>query len=84
MVVALLIYVVGLCLMNGMLTSEFVRKTQLEADQLAAQQIQQTLHPPKLQQLSGYQLEMFYRPLRDVGGDYFHRSTRRPDAHRGR
>lgn len=59
MVVALLIYVVGLCLMNGMLTSEFVRKTQLEADQLAAQQIQQTLHPQKLQQLSGYQLEMF-------------------------
>lgn len=71
MVVALLIYVVGLCLMNGMLTSEFVRKTQLEADQLAAQQIQQTLHPPKLQQLWGYQLEMFYRPLRGVGGDYF-------------
>lgn len=71
MVVALLIYVVGLCLMNGMLTSEFVRKTQLEADQLAAQQIQQTLHPPRLQQLSGYQLEMFYRPLRGVGGDYF-------------
>lgn len=71
MVVALLTYVVGLCLMNGMLTSEFVRKTQLEADQLAAQQIQQTLHPQKLQQLSGYQLEMFYRPLRGVGGDYF-------------
>ena len=37
-----LLYVIGAGLMNGMLTSEFVRKTQLEADQIAARQIQQT------------------------------------------
>ena len=68
---SLFIYMVGLLLMNGMLTSEFVRKTQMEADQIAAEQIQQTLHPQKLDALPGYQLEMFYKPLRGVGGDYF-------------
>lgn len=57
--------------MNGMLTSEFVRKTQLESDQIAAQQIQQTLHPEKLEELRGYEVETFYKPFRDVGGDYF-------------
>ena len=71
MLLALLIYMTGLFLMNGTLTSEFVRKTQLEADQIAAQQIQQTLHPQNVEQLSGYQLDTFYKPLRSVGGDYF-------------
>jgi serine phosphatase RsbU (regulator of sigma subunit) len=66
-----LIYVLGSALMNGMLTSEFFRKTQLEADQIAAQQIQQTLHPGKLDPLPGYQVETFYKPFREVGGDYF-------------
>ena len=68
---ALLIYVLGAGLMNGMLTSEFVRKTQLEADQIAARQIQQTLQPEKLDELPGYKLETFYKPFREVGGDYF-------------
>ena len=66
-----LLYVLGTGLMNGMLTSEFVRKTQLEADQIAAQQIQQTLHPQKLDVLPGYEVDTFYKPFRDVGGDYF-------------
>lgn len=68
---ASLIYLVGNCLMNGMLTSEFVRKTQLESDQIAARQIQQTLHPEKLEQWPGYQMDSFYLPFRAVGGDYF-------------
>jgi phosphoserine phosphatase RsbU/P len=71
MFVALFIYMAGLILMNGTLTSEFVRKTQLEADEIAAEQIQQTLHPQKVEELPGYQLETFYKPLRGVGGDYF-------------
>jgi len=66
-----LIYFLGAGLMNGMLTSEFVRKTQLEADQIAARQIQQTLQPGKLDDLPGYQIETFYKPFREVGGDYF-------------
>jgi serine phosphatase RsbU (regulator of sigma subunit) len=66
-----LIYVLGAGLMNGMLTSEFVRKTQLEADQIAARQIQQTLQPGKLDELPGYEVETFYKPFREVGGDYF-------------
>ena len=66
-----LMYVIGAGLKNGMLTSEFVRKTQLEADQIAARQIQQTLQPEKLDELPGYKLETFYKPFREVGGDYF-------------
>ena len=65
------LYVLGVGLMNGMLTSEFVRKTELEADQIAARQIQQTLQPGKLEELPGYEVETFYKPLREVGGDYF-------------
>ena len=61
----------GYCMLNVMLTSEFLRKTQLESDQIAAQRIQQTLHPDALPQPLGYQLEAFYRPFRAVGGDYF-------------
>lgn len=57
--------------MHGLVTSEIVRKTQLEADQIAAQQIQKTLQPEKLQELLGYEMEVFYEPFRAVGGDYF-------------
>lgn len=64
-------YLTGHWIQNGMLASEFVRKTQLETDQIAARQIQQTLQPAKLEALPGYKLEAFYKPLRDVGGDYF-------------
>lgn len=66
-----LLYTLGLCLMNGALTSEFVRKTQLEADQLAANQIQQTLNAQPPDRIPGYQLQTSYQPFRDVGGDYF-------------
>jgi sigma-B regulation protein RsbU (phosphoserine phosphatase) len=70
-VLVILVYYVGRWLQNGLLTSEFVRKTQLEADQIAARQIQQTLQPGKLEELPGYELEALYKPLREVGGDYF-------------
>ena len=70
-VLVILFYFAGRWLQNGLLTSEFVRKTQLEADQIAARQIQQTLQPGKLEELPGYELEAFYKPLREVGGDYF-------------
>ncbi len=70
-VLVLLLYYAGYCVMNGMLTSEFVRKTQLESDQIAAQQIQKTLQPEKVDPIAGYSVETFYQPFRDVGGDYF-------------
>ncbi|MBV8867575.1 MAG: serine/threonine-protein phosphatase [Acidobacteriaceae bacterium] len=66
-----LLYLVGERVMHALVTSEIVRKTQLEADQLAAQQIQKTLQPEKLEQLAGYEMEVFYEPFRAVGGDYF-------------
>jgi serine phosphatase RsbU (regulator of sigma subunit) len=58
-------------LMNGLLASELVRKTQLESDQAAARKIQRTLIPEKLEPLASYEIETFYQPFRDVGGDYF-------------
>ena len=64
-------YLIGYCVLNGMLTSEFLRKTQLEADEIAAQQVQRTLQPEKIEELAGYDLETFYKPFRAVGGDYF-------------
>ena len=70
-----LLYFAGYSVLNAMLTSELVRKTQLESDQIAAQQIQRTLIPQNLQKLCGYDMEMLYRPFRHVGGDYFTTST---------
>jgi len=70
-VVALLVYAAGGALTNIALTSEFFRKTQLESDQIAARQIQQTLTPAEVDKFPGYKVETFYKPLREVGGDYF-------------
>ena len=66
-----LMYCVGWALMNWMLTSEFVRKTQLEADQIAARQIQQTLQPENWKSCRATMWRRIYKPLREVGGDYF-------------
>ena len=66
-----ILYMLGHRILNAMLTAEFLRKTQLEADETAAQGIQRTLHPDALEQRPGYQMEAFYRPFRAVGGDYF-------------
>jgi sigma-B regulation protein RsbU (phosphoserine phosphatase) len=66
-----LLYLAGSLLLNGMLTSEFIRKTQLESDLSAARKIQQTLQPKTIGAPHGYEVETFYRPFRDVGGDYF-------------
>jgi len=70
-VLVFLLFYIGRWVQNAMLTSEFVRKTQLETDQIAARQIQQTLQPGKLEELLGYEVQAFYKPLREVGGDYF-------------
>ena len=69
--IVLLIYYIGFCLQNATLASELIRKTQLESEQLAAQQIQKTLQPTTIGQLPGYEVDAFYKPLRAVGGDYF-------------
>ncbi len=66
-----LLYMLGYCTLNVMLTSEFVRKTQLESDVIAARQIQQTLQPVTWPKFPDYEIETFYKPFREVGGDYF-------------
>src|SRR5215831_12695215 len=57
--------------MNGLLASELVRKTKLEADQTAARKIQQMLIPQEIEPLPNYEIATYYQPFRDVGGDYF-------------
>lgn len=64
-------YLTGHWIQNGMLAAEFIRKTQLETEHIAARQIQQTLQPAELEKFPGYELETFYKPFREVGGDYF-------------
>lgn len=66
-----LLYLVGAWLLNGMLTSELRRKTQMESEQIAARNIQQTLQPKTVEPLPGYDVELFSQPHRSVGGDYF-------------
>ena len=70
-IVSIVLFYAAYTLMNGILTSELVRKTQLESDRMAARKIQQTLIPQALEQLPGYEMKTLYRPFRDVGGDYF-------------
>jgi serine phosphatase RsbU (regulator of sigma subunit) len=70
-IVSTVIFYAAYTLMNGMLTSELVRKSQLESDQMAARKIQQTLIPQALEPLPDYEMKTFYQPFRDVGGDYF-------------
>jgi serine phosphatase RsbU (regulator of sigma subunit) len=66
-----LMYMLGYCTLNVMLTSEFVRKTQLESDVIAARQIQQTLQPVTWPSSADCEIETYYKPFREVGGDYF-------------
>ena len=66
-----LLYLFGDRLMHALVTSEVIRKSQLEADQLAAMKIQRTLQPDKLDPVAGYEMDSFYEPFRVVGGDYF-------------
>ena len=58
-----MLYMLGYGLVNAMLTSEFLRKTQLESDGIAAQQIQRTLQPDRIEHAPGYQLEPLVRSI---------------------
>jgi len=69
--IVLLIYYVGYSFQNAALSSELIRKTELESEQRAAQAIQKTLQPTTIGAIPGYVTDAFYRPLRAVGGDYF-------------
>ena len=69
--VVLLIYYFGYCIQNAALSSELIRKTQLESEQRAAQAIQKTLQPTAIGSIPGYEVDASYTPLRAVGGDYF-------------
>ena len=64
------LYIAGAWLLNSMLTSELVRKTQMESEQVAARAIQQTLQPDPAETVPGYAIEVCTRPFRNVGGDY--------------
>jgi sigma-B regulation protein RsbU (phosphoserine phosphatase) len=69
--VGIVLFYAAYTLMNGLLASELVRKTQLESDQTAARKIQRMLIPQDLEPIPSYKIETYYQPFRDVGGDYF-------------
>jgi sigma-B regulation protein RsbU (phosphoserine phosphatase) len=66
-----LVYAAGGLLLNGILTSELVLKTEMQSDLAAARRIQDTLHPHAQVVLPGYDIDHSYTPYRVVGGDYF-------------
>ena len=66
-----ILYGIGGIFYNGVLSSEFVRKTRMEADVIAARSIQRTLQPETLEAPSGYEMDASSEPFRTVGGDYF-------------
>lgn len=66
-----ILYGIGGIFYNGVLSSEFLRKTRMEADAIAARSIQRSLQPETLQAPDGYELDASYEPFRTIGGDYF-------------
>lgn len=66
-----LIYAAAGLLLNGVLTSELVLKTEMQSDLAAARRIQDTLHPHAQVVVPGYDIDHSYTPYRVVGGDYF-------------
>ena len=66
-----LLYLLGERVMYELLTSEMVRKAQLEADQIAAQQIQKDTTARKTGRVGGLPNGSSCEPFRAVGGDYF-------------
>jgi serine phosphatase RsbU (regulator of sigma subunit) len=66
-----ILYGIGGLFYNGVLASEFLRKTRMEADATAARSIQRTLQPETLDAPPGYDIDASSEPFRIVGGDYF-------------
>jgi sigma-B regulation protein RsbU (phosphoserine phosphatase) len=66
-----ILYGIGGIFYNGVLSSEFLRKTRMEADAIAARSIQRSLQPETLEAPDGYELDAVYEPFRTIGGDYF-------------
>jgi len=66
-----ILYGVGGVFYNAVLASEFLRKTRMEADALAARSIQRSLQPETLEAPHGYEIDASYEPFRTIGGDYF-------------
>ena len=66
-----ILYGIGGVFYNAVLASEFLRKTRMEADAIAARSIQRSLQPETLEAPHGYEIAASYEPFRIVGGDYF-------------
>lgn len=50
---------------------EVLRRVEVEADQIAAQQIQARLLPERLPESPGFDLAAHYSPFREIGGDFY-------------
>jgi sigma-B regulation protein RsbU (phosphoserine phosphatase) len=50
---------------------EVLRRIEVEADQIAARQIQGRLLPAELPTAPGFELAVYYSPFREIGGDFY-------------
>lgn len=50
---------------------EIIEKEKMKKEMQIAKEIQQTLLPRSLRQLTGFKIEAYYQSAREVGGDYY-------------
>jgi sigma-B regulation protein RsbU (phosphoserine phosphatase) len=56
---------------QALVRREVLRRIDMEADQVAAQQIQMRLLPGELPRAAGFDLAARYSPFREIGGDFY-------------
>lgn len=62
---------------NAHFLEEMLEKKRMESELLIARQIQQSLLPQEMPPLRHYDLAVVYKPIQDVGGDYYDLPRRR-------
>ena len=61
----------ALAIQNEQLQRETVERERLEREMQLAREIQQAFLPHELPELQGWELQTYWRPAREVGGDFF-------------
>lgn len=61
----------ALAIQNDLLQSEAVERERLERELQLAREIQQTFLPDRLPACEGWELDVLWKPAREVGGDFY-------------
>ena len=64
-------WLVAVAVVQVLVRREVLRRIDVEADQIAARQIQTRLLPAQLPAAAGFDLAARYSPFREIGGDYY-------------